>query len=103
MMTRKLSEHRGQNETGYSFECPGCGDLHYIRTSSMNPDAAQWWFNGDMVEPTFRSSILARGYHGSEVVRVCHSFVVKGQIQFLSDCTHHLAGQTVPMLDEDVG
>jgi hypothetical protein len=27
----------------------------------------------------------------------CHSFVVDGQIQFLGDCTHKLAGQTVPL------
>ena len=30
---------------------------------------------------------------------VCHSFVVNGQIQFLPDCTHALAGQTVPIPD----
>ncbi len=28
---------------------------------------------------------------------VCHSFVTDGQIQFLGDCTHKLAGQTVPL------
>jgi hypothetical protein len=27
----------------------------------------------------------------------CHSFLVDGQIQFLGDCTHALAGQTVPL------
>ena len=26
---------------------------------------------------------------------VCHSFVTDGRIQFLGDCTHKLAGQTV--------
>jgi len=29
--------------------------------------------------------------------RRCHSFVTDGQIQFLGDCTHALAGQTVPL------
>ena len=34
---------------------------------------------------------------------VCHSFVRAGQIEFLGDCTHEFAGQTVPMpRDEDV-
>ena len=28
---------------------------------------------------------------------VCHSFVTDGLIQFLGDCTHALAGQTVDM------
>jgi hypothetical protein len=28
---------------------------------------------------------------------VCHSFVTDGRIQFLGDCTHALAGQTVDL------
>lgn len=28
----------------------------------------------------------------------CHSFIVNGQWQFLGDCAHALAGQTVPMV-----
>jgi hypothetical protein len=28
---------------------------------------------------------------------VCHSFVVEGTWQFLTDCTHRLAGVTVPL------
>jgi hypothetical protein len=28
---------------------------------------------------------------------VCHSFVTDGRIQFLEDCTHELAGQTVDL------
>jgi len=31
--------------------------------------------------------------------RICHSFITDGKIQFLSDCTHHLAGQTVDLND----
>ena len=30
---------------------------------------------------------------------VCHSFVNDGQVQFLDDCTHELAGQTLLLLD----
>jgi hypothetical protein len=29
--------------------------------------------------------------------RICHCFIRDGQIQFLLDCTHALAGQTVPL------
>ena len=32
---------------------------------------------------------------------VCHSFVVDGRIQFLGDCTHELACQTVDIPDFD--
>lgn len=28
---------------------------------------------------------------------VCHCFVADGAMQFLGDCTHALAGQTVPI------
>lgn len=28
---------------------------------------------------------------------ICHSFITDGQIQFLADSTHRLAGQTVPL------
>jgi hypothetical protein len=28
---------------------------------------------------------------------ICHSFIKDGMIQFLDDCTHALAGQTVPL------
>lgn len=28
---------------------------------------------------------------------VCHCFIVAGQWQFLGDCTHELAGQTVDL------
>lgn len=30
-----------------------------------------------------------------KVAKRCHSFVANGNIQFLGDCTHELAGQTV--------
>lgn len=32
--------------------------------------------------------------------KVCHSFVRNGKIEYLNDCTHELAGQTVELLDE---
>jgi hypothetical protein len=34
----------------------------------------------------------------------CHSFITDGKIEFLSDCTHSLAGQTVelkPVLEDE--
>lgn len=54
-----------------------------------------------MVRPTFKPSILVTlrwsENDASEKDEVCHSFVTDGQIQFLGDCTHELAGQTVPI------
>ena len=43
--------------------------------------------------PTLTPSVLVK----SSSLGVCHHFVRDGQIQYLSDCTHNLAGQTVPL------
>ncbi|MEN6535517.1 MAG: DUF6527 family protein [Bryobacteraceae bacterium] len=82
----------GWEETnGKSFLhwCPGCECLHLINIEKPNKQGAQWTFDGNVEAPTFSPSI---NYPG-----VCHYFIHSGQIQFLSDCRHKLAGQTVPM------
>ena len=78
------------------FKCPGCNRTHQIPTKGP----AAWGFNGDMNSPTITPSILATWDMGPNTFKnVCHSFVTNGKIQFLNDCTHQLAGQTVD-LDE---
>lgn len=69
--------------------CPGCDDVHGI-----NPQA--WHWDGRTDLPTISPSILVTrpGLPGQ-----CHSFVTDGRIQFLGDCTHPLAGQTVDLPD----
>jgi len=74
------------------FFCPGCARVHGIIYQGKNV----WDWNGDLDRPTISPSILVLG--GPENAR-CHSFVIDGQIQFLGDCTHSLAGQTVPLPD----
>lgn len=96
-----------------AFMCPGCGELHQV--SVGDGPGPCWSFNGDFDRPTFSPSILVRGHQisrdesgnwngewerdaeGKPLPSVCHSFVRDGQIQFLGDCTHALAGQTVPL------
>lgn len=87
---------------GYFFDCPGCkcGHAPYIKPFK-NSVGASWSFNGNMEKPTFRPSLLTRIESPYGKVMVCHSFVTDGQIQFLSDCTHDLAGQTVEIPDLD--
>jgi len=59
-----------------------------------------WSFNGDMNVPTFRPSYLTWWDEGDPPVpKRCHSFIKEGRIQFLSDCTHALADQTVEIPD----
>lgn len=82
-------------------------------------EARGWDFNGDFDRPTFSPSVkveglqtqrdekgrwngeYVRGADGNPLPRVCHSFVRDGQIQFLGDCSHTLAGQTVPLMPFD--
>lgn len=102
------------------FHCPGCRENHMIyieQTFDCGPHPV-WSFNGDGNAPTFTPSILVQGsawvppvvpgnidawranpWEQSRVEMTCHSFVTDGRIQFLDDCTHSLAGQTVDLPD----
>jgi len=94
------------------FRCPGCEDIHCVQVGAgFGP---RWGFNGDFDRPTFTPSILVRWNEPSDVEgefddptkdkqMVCHSFVKDGQIQFLGDCTHAKAGQTVHLSPVDEG
>lgn len=104
---------------GYTFKCPGCNETHLVTTAVPNGNGMVWGWNGSTSQPTFTPSLLYRsghympGYtsgrcwcdynreHPDEPAPfscgICHSFVVNGHIQFLNDCTHALAGQTVPL------
>ncbi len=99
-----------------SFTCPGCGDDHVANIEGGPPC---WAWNGSLDRPTLSPSLLVRcGHYMSEhrsekcwctynaehpdnpapfTCYVCHSFVSDGQIKFLGDSTHALAGQTVDL------
>lgn len=111
---------RLESEGRASFTCPGCGMVHGVRVAG---DGA-WHWNGSVDYPTLSPSVLfacghfAQGWtgprcwctynkehpeqavHGFSCVR-CHSFVRDGKIQFLGDCTHALANQTVDLPEVD--
>jgi hypothetical protein len=87
---------RSVSDSGLMFQCPGCGSLHVIPVGDGKPP--RWSWNGDADRPTFQPSILVKWPFGDPPVwNVCHSFVTGGQIQFLGDCTHALAGKTVSL------
>lgn len=93
---------RNVDNGGLVWWCPGCDGAHQIRTGEG--PGPRWTWNGNAEKPTFSPSVLVT-YDGADAGKdgappaVCHSFVVDGQMQFLSDCTHALAGQTVPIPD----
>ena len=84
----------------YMFECPGCGGGHIVHVRPYkNEVGASWDFSHNMEFPTFTPSLLTKLNRSDEPVRICHLFITNGQIRFLADCTHNLAGQTVDMID----
>jgi len=89
-LVKKLATVRHIDGSFYAwiFQCPGCHDVHLVD--------GRWSFNNDQEKPTFQPSLKRTrpGY-------CCHSFVRDGKIQFLGDCTHELAGQTVEIPDWD--
>jgi hypothetical protein len=83
----QLSNSAGEKENKYMFYCEGCKQNHSFDE--------RWTFNGDIVKPTFTPSLL---YNASVPNRpTCHSYVTDGKIQYLNDCTHTLAGQTIDL------
>jgi hypothetical protein len=100
--------------------CPACG---YSHTMGVGPHCTgpRWGWNGDKVKPVFSPSLLmqrnmwqppvtpenleqwrAAPWPQENKPYVCHSFIgcngaQPGEIIFLGDCTHALAGKVVPL------
>lgn len=93
-------------EGSLTFFCKGCNAPHTIQHGAG--DDPRWGWNGDAEKPTFTPSVLVNWPANPDACeslkewrteRVCHSFVTDGRIQYLGDCTHSLAGQTVDLAD----
>jgi hypothetical protein len=95
-------ENNDGDTVGYMYFCPGCKSHHapYI-SPHKSPNGSSWKFSGDEEKPTFSPSILTRVNRSDGKLMICHSFIVYGNIQYLDDCTHELAGQTVPIPEDD--
>lgn len=101
-MARLSNRLRSSSDGGILFWCPGCDGAHIVMVGEGQ--GPRWGYNGDVNAPTFTPSILVT-YRGPDAgidgapPAICHSFVTDGRIQFLNDCTHCLAGQTVDLPD----
>ncbi len=111
-------------DEGLTYFCQGCGDSHSIKTKG----AGAWSWNGDVEKPVFGPSVscksghFADGYDGKGcwcnfykenppeqdehvfTCKICHTFVgcngaQPGEVIFLGDCTHALAGTVQPFPD----
>lgn len=124
-MKLRVIEYQHGPEKHLMFECPGCECSHSVPVNFDAPDKPDktkkhWGWNGRYDLPTFTPSILVTSEHMTKeayemierkeppkgdkyptVKTCCHTFVTDGRIQFLGDCTHKLAGQTVDLPDWD--
>lgn len=121
---RKWSNPENGDE-GLSYYCQGCKSNHTIKTKGNGA----WGWNGDVDKPVFTPSVLSTSGHyvsgqpqppdcficnehaahpeedhGGYKCRRCHTFVgcngaQPGEVIFLGDCTHELAGQVLPLPD----
>lgn len=117
---------RNGSDKRLTWWCPGCNSPHSIQHGAgsgprwgwngnadkptFTPSVLTWWDEpANLDDPEALKSdcaeALARREAGATgdackvplVSKRCHSFVVDGAMQFLGDCTHAQAGQTVPI------
>jgi hypothetical protein len=78
-------------KTQYLYWCLGCG---YDHAFALKGEGGHHdFFNGDLDKPTVSPSLVQNFTPG----KMCHSFIKEGKIQYLSDCHHKLAGQTIEL------
>jgi|JI9StandDraft_1071089.scaffolds.fasta_scaffold37713_3 hypothetical protein len=84
-----------QTESSLRFKCPACGE-HTV-------PVPRWQLSGSVESPTIRPSLVETvnppgpDHRPHIPTTVCHSLVTNGKIEFLADCTHNLAGQTLEL------
>lgn len=110
-MTAALPVAKLSGSYGIRWWCPGCECMHLVPTRPLTADG--WEFNGDYARPTLSPSVLVHSHRaliddnleGDALTAPenvcdtpnCHTFIRDGRIEFLTDCTHALAGTTVAM------
>lgn len=102
-----VSNFLRKTESGHMHWCPACKEMHPL------PDS--WQFNGNIEKPTFTPSFKHEGLktvrdsngvwlgewerdsQGNTIKEVCHYILTDGILNFCGDCTHSMAGQSVPL------
>jgi hypothetical protein len=105
----QVSKSLRRSVNGYAHFCIACKEMHPL------PDG--WSFNGDLEKPTFSPSFKHSGMKivtdeggnwtgewvldekGDPVPYICHYILTNGILHYCSDCTHSMAGQSVPLAE----
>lgn len=118
-MAQLSSKLRTLSDNHLGYWCQGCEMLHQVGVKEGA--GPRWEWNGNVEFPTFKPSVLTQWYtyeppasfddlellekiRSGEIVqtrvnKICHTFITDGVVQFLGDCTHQFAGQTLPLPD----
>ena len=88
---RRASEVFGAGVDGYVHWCPACEEAHRLPGS--------WTFNQGLEKPTFTPSFKHTISFGHKPDKICHYIVTDGVLNYCGDCTHALAGKSVPLPD----
>jgi hypothetical protein len=76
-----------------TWMCPACQSGHGVPID-------RWTWNGSLDKPTLSPSVrVSWNYGDPPKEHCCHFIMTDGNIAFCGDCTHAMAGQTVPMED----
>ena len=111
---RLISDIDGYGHRHITYWCQGCKTTHSVIVDGPNA----WGYNGNPESPTFTPSVLSTSGHFMTEFRNdrcwcdynrehpeepvsgcyrCHTFITEGKVQFLGDCSHELAGQTLDL------
>lgn len=73
---------------GLMHWCPACEEMHPL------PDS--WSFDGNLESPTFTPS-FKHGPTNAGSNNICHYVLTAGVLNYCGDCTHAMAGQSIPL------
>lgn len=95
MLSNKLCEMRPGMLAHW---CPGCEERHivYVENPQLKHKTT-WNWNGSVDRPTLSPSVKHHGWKKGK--EICHYFLRDGRLQFCSDSSHTLAGETVDLPD----
>jgi hypothetical protein len=88
-----------QDATHLKLKLPGPSSriVLPVQIKGRREGTGNWTWNGSVEAPDLKPSVLTKMGRGGGIV--CHSWINHGKVEFLGDCTHELAGQTLDLLD----
>lgn len=105
---RMTTPASGYTARGIVHWCPACKEVHQFALDGPNSSGARWTWDGNREAPSFTPSMrittgprpmVPVGRPDAGRVDICHYILTGGIINFCGDCTHEMAGQSVPIPD----